>query len=246
MASFEQNFMLHGADYNYEQWLDSPDVLDRDFELMKAAHCNVMNVGIFSWAMLEPAEGEYEFAWLDGLMDRLAESVSAVDHPVARRKNNWRDAEEMYQRFRDREPFDSWQPAVLRDYCDYALLPPDEDGMRQLACNPINEASNYLNAPGEADILQMLPAITTPITLLRAPGGDSQEPNFSSSPTWTELAAALPRCRDVYLEQLNHFIPMQDPELVARAQALGAKGINLVGLCLELFAPKLQRPFPSP
>jgi pimeloyl-ACP methyl ester carboxylesterase len=146
---------------------------------------------------------------------QLLADLPAADHPVARRKNNWRDAEEMYQRFRDREPFDSWQPAVLRDYCDYALLPPDEDGMRQLACNPINEASNYLNAPGEADILQMLPAITTPITLLRAPGGDSQEPNFSASPTWTELAAALPRCRDVYLEQLNHFIPMQDPQLVA-------------------------------
>ncbi len=28
--------MLHGADYNYEQWLDYPGVLARDFELMKA------------------------------------------------------------------------------------------------------------------------------------------------------------------------------------------------------------------
>ena len=28
--------MLHGADYNYEQWLDYPDVLARDFESMKA------------------------------------------------------------------------------------------------------------------------------------------------------------------------------------------------------------------
>ncbi len=73
MTALKPKFMLHGADYNYEQWLDFPDVLDRDFELMKAAHCNVMSVGIFSWSLLEPAEGVYEFGWLDRLMDRLSE-----------------------------------------------------------------------------------------------------------------------------------------------------------------------------
>ena len=74
MTKFAPKVMLHGADYNYEQWLDSPDILARDFELMKMTHCNVMSVGIFSWAMLEPSEGAYNFAWLDGLMDRLAEN----------------------------------------------------------------------------------------------------------------------------------------------------------------------------
>lgn len=72
MNHFQPDFLLHGADYNYEQWLDYPEVLARDFELMRLAHSNVMTVGIFSWAMLEPAEGQYEFGWLDGLMDRLA------------------------------------------------------------------------------------------------------------------------------------------------------------------------------
>ena len=65
--------MLHGADYNYEQWLDCPDILAQDFQLMELAKCNVMSVGIFSWSMLEPAEGEYQFEWLDRLMDSLAE-----------------------------------------------------------------------------------------------------------------------------------------------------------------------------
>jgi beta-galactosidase len=74
VITLKPNVMLHGADYNYEQWLEYPDVLDRDFELMKEAHCNAMSIGVFSWAMLEPAEGEYEFAWLDRLMDRLAEN----------------------------------------------------------------------------------------------------------------------------------------------------------------------------
>lgn len=65
------NALLHGADYNPEQWLDHPDILERDIEMMKQAHCNIMSVGIFSWAALEPEEGRFEFSWLDNVLDRL-------------------------------------------------------------------------------------------------------------------------------------------------------------------------------
>ena len=74
MKIFQPASLLHGADYNYEQWLDYPDILAEDFRLMREANCNVMSVGIFAWSLLEPAEGEYQFAWLDQLMDRLAEN----------------------------------------------------------------------------------------------------------------------------------------------------------------------------
>ncbi|MEI2609231.1 MAG: beta-galactosidase [Candidatus Promineifilaceae bacterium] len=74
MKIFQPSRLLHGADYNYEQWLDYPDILAEDFRLMREAHCNVMSVGIFAWSLLEPTEGEYQFAWLDQLMDRLAEN----------------------------------------------------------------------------------------------------------------------------------------------------------------------------
>ncbi|HNB52784.1 MAG TPA: beta-galactosidase [Anaerolineales bacterium] len=63
--------LWHGADYNYEQWLETPDVLREDFRLMNRTHCTAMSVGIFSWAKLEPREGEYDFRWLDNLMDDL-------------------------------------------------------------------------------------------------------------------------------------------------------------------------------
>lgn len=63
--------LLHGADYNPEQWLDTPDVLIRDVEMMKEARCNVMSVGIFSWSALEPEEGRYTFDWMDQVLDRL-------------------------------------------------------------------------------------------------------------------------------------------------------------------------------
>lgn len=68
------NKMLHGADYNPDQWLAYPEVLEEDIRLMKLAKCNVMSVGIFSWSSLEPEEGRFEFGWLDALLDRMAAS----------------------------------------------------------------------------------------------------------------------------------------------------------------------------
>ena len=61
----------HGCDYNPDQWLDYPDVLAKDIELMKKAGCNVMSIGIFAWATLEPSEGIFNFEWLDGIIDNL-------------------------------------------------------------------------------------------------------------------------------------------------------------------------------
>ncbi|MGD7042969.1 beta-galactosidase [Jeotgalibacillus proteolyticus] len=66
--------MLHGADYNPEQWLEYPEVFEEDIRLMKLANCNVMSVGIFSWAMLEPKEGTFDFKWLDHVLDTFAEN----------------------------------------------------------------------------------------------------------------------------------------------------------------------------
>ena len=65
--------MLHGGDYNPDQWLDTPEIIDRDFELMEKSGCNTFSVGIFSWTALQSAPGVYHFDWLDRIMDRMAE-----------------------------------------------------------------------------------------------------------------------------------------------------------------------------
>lgn len=70
--------LLHGADYNPEQWLDRPDILAKDIELMKQTRCNIMSVGIFSWSALEPSEGEFQFGWLDEVLDNLAANGISV------------------------------------------------------------------------------------------------------------------------------------------------------------------------
>ncbi|OHE68973.1 MAG: beta-galactosidase [Treponema sp. GWB1_62_6] len=71
--------LLHGGDYNPDQWLDRPDILAEDIRLMKLAGCNAMSVGIFAWSALEPREGRFEFAWLDSVIDSLhANGISVI------------------------------------------------------------------------------------------------------------------------------------------------------------------------
>ncbi len=62
---------LHGGDYNPDQWLDHPEILHQDIEMMKRTHVNCVSLGIFAWAQLEPEEGKYDFAWMDDLVERL-------------------------------------------------------------------------------------------------------------------------------------------------------------------------------
>ncbi len=65
------NGLLHGGDYNPDQWLDRPDILAQDIEYMKKAGINCVSLGIFSWSSYEPREGEYHFEWLKEVMDTL-------------------------------------------------------------------------------------------------------------------------------------------------------------------------------
>ena len=69
---------LHGADYNPEQWLDTPEIWDEDMRLMQLANCNEMSVGIFSWAKLEPREGAYDFSFLDAIIEKIGKNGGKV------------------------------------------------------------------------------------------------------------------------------------------------------------------------
>lgn len=66
--------LLHGGDYNPDQWLDYPEVLEEDIELMKKAGVNTVSLGIFAWATLEPEEGVYNMDWLGQIIERLYEN----------------------------------------------------------------------------------------------------------------------------------------------------------------------------
>jgi len=139
-----------------------------------------------------------------------------VDY-VLRRRAQWSGPDAMFARFRNRLPFERWNPEVFRDYCDYALLP--DGGGFKLACPPEWEASIYenSNAP-ETNIHGKLAEVKIPVTVLRAETQPEEgQFDLTSSRTWPLLAAAFPNGRDVPLPGLNHYIPMEAPEVVAEA-----------------------------
>jgi pimeloyl-ACP methyl ester carboxylesterase len=145
-------------------------------------------------------------------------SVGNIDpmlHPVSKRKNRWQNPEEMFQRFQSREPFSTWDSAVLKDYCDHALRATAEGDTLKLACDPAHEASIYMSQRGNDEIYSELAKIDTRAILLRAKASGNDLPDLSTSPTWPELASIFPNCEDIYLPDMNHFIPMQNPALVA-------------------------------
>jgi beta-galactosidase len=73
--------MWFGGDYNPEQW--PREVWAEDLRLMTEAGVTVVTVGVFSWALLEPREGEFDFAWLDEVLDGLHSAGIGVDLATA-------------------------------------------------------------------------------------------------------------------------------------------------------------------
>ena len=69
--------ILYGGDYNPEQW--PPEVWREDVALMRAAGVNLVTVGVFSWATLEPRPDELRWDWLDEVLDLLHAGGIAVD-----------------------------------------------------------------------------------------------------------------------------------------------------------------------
>lgn len=75
---FSTDHFLYGGDYNPEQWLSTPEILEEDIILMKQAHVNAVTLGVFAWSALEPSNDEYHFEWLERIIDRLYENGISV------------------------------------------------------------------------------------------------------------------------------------------------------------------------
>ena len=73
--------LFYGGDYNPEQWPE--EVWRDDVSLMKEADVNLVSLGIFSWAKLEPRPGEYNFGWLDRILDLIAANGIFADLATA-------------------------------------------------------------------------------------------------------------------------------------------------------------------
>lgn len=65
-----------GAAYYPEAW--PLELIDEDIKLMLKAGMNVMRIGEFAWQRMEPQEGQFDFAWLHLVVDKLGKAGIAT------------------------------------------------------------------------------------------------------------------------------------------------------------------------
>lgn len=70
-----------GGDWNPEQWPEN--IWDEDIELMQQAHVNLVTIGVFSWAHLEPEPNTFRFEWLDRVVEKCATAGISIDMATA-------------------------------------------------------------------------------------------------------------------------------------------------------------------
>jgi len=138
-------------------------------------------------------------------------------HFARKRRDRWASADEMFNRFKDRQPFVQWDVDVLRDYCDYGLVPATDGDGYVLACSPAVEGSIYeASALDDANLYDRLGTIDIPVTIVRAHRPMDTHPamDMGASPTAPDLVAHFRHGMDIQT-QLSHFIPMEAPAMLA-------------------------------
>ena len=134
---------------------------------------------------------------------------------VRKRRNQWASAQEMFERFENRPPFDSWDRQALRDYCENALKA-NGDGYI-LACPPAVEASIYEGSTAvESNIYREIVTVQIPVQVIRAVRYIESAEVMRTSVTAPDLAASFARGTDTCLPEYSHFMPMEAPELAAK------------------------------
>lgn len=64
--------ILYGASY-YHEYMPY-ERLDKDVGMMQEAGINVVRMGESSWGLWEPREGQFEFAWMDRIVNRMQQA----------------------------------------------------------------------------------------------------------------------------------------------------------------------------
>ncbi|MGN1271673.1 MAG: beta-galactosidase [Lactobacillus sp.] len=68
----ELSRFLYGGDYNPDQWPEQ--TWSEDIKVFKQADLNSATINIFSWGILEPSEGQYDFSKLDKIVQELSDA----------------------------------------------------------------------------------------------------------------------------------------------------------------------------
>jgi len=81
------NKILYGGDYNPEQW--SKEIWNEDMRLLTLAGIDVLTINVFSWALLQPSEDQYNFSMLDDIIEtaktagmKICLATATATHPA--------------------------------------------------------------------------------------------------------------------------------------------------------------------
>ena len=139
-------------------------------------------------------------------------------HPAAGRKRPFDSAKAMFERFAERSPYAVFDREALMQYCEHGLRPAAGGKGFELACAPEFEASIYPQARGNLGVIASIRALQIPVWVVRARPQDPAVLPWDplGSPTWPGLATEFRHGRDLVFPEQTHFLPMQDPTLMAR------------------------------
>lgn len=79
--SIRLDALAYGGDYNPDQWPE--ETWHDDARLMREAGVNLVSLPVFSWPQLEPRPGEYDWGWLDRVIDVLWDAGIRIDLATA-------------------------------------------------------------------------------------------------------------------------------------------------------------------
>jgi len=139
-------------------------------------------------------------------------------HPAARRQSRFASVQAMLERFATRAPYSAFDPQALRDYCEHGLRPAADGEGLELACAPQTEARVYMTGRGNPGVYASIRALTIPVLIIRArlPTPDRNPFDYSFSPTWPGLVGEFRQGHEIHLADHSHFLPLEDPALIAR------------------------------
>ena len=133
----------------------------------------------------------------------------------------------------------AWEPIFWADVTDPRQFEYFDDAdqagnldwkkLRKFVLSALGDASAYRKTrDGNNKIYDLLPKLQLPVTLMRAPSVARAAINLSGSPTYPGLIDLLPQGHEIYLPHMSHFIPMEDPDLVARTIAEAAAATDQI------------------
>ncbi len=139
-----------------------------------------------------------ELGWRNPFIDR-----------TLKRRRVFDSVDAMYANFDNKLPYATWRKDILRDYCEHGTRR-NSEGKRELKCPPEIEA-RYYETSRDFDGLEKILRCDRPLLVMFGQRSDSLGASLAA-----RVEGGLKNGRVVNFANAGHFIPMEEPEEVAR------------------------------